>query len=104
MVTSWGAVPAWAQGTQTITVVLTEYQFNPNTVPLTLGQPVQLNIQNKGKLDHNLSSDELPISNVNYIKADNSSSDLHRYEATSSRCYLPLAAQVHPSANPAQSG
>src|SRR5919202_6126523 len=71
-----------AQETQNITVILTEYQFNPKTITLTVGQPVLLNVQNQGKADHNLSSDDLPISNVKYEKADNSSSDLHRYEAT----------------------
>ena len=73
---------ASAQETQNITVILTEYQFNPKTITLTVGQPVLLNVQNQGKADHNLSSDDLPISNVKYEKADNSSSDLHRYEAT----------------------
>jgi hypothetical protein len=29
---------------QTVTVVLTELQFNPKTITLTAGQPVQLNI------------------------------------------------------------
>ena len=50
-----------AQETQNITVVLTEYQFTPKTITLTVGQPVQLNVQNQGKADHNLSSDDLPI-------------------------------------------
>ena len=37
--------PALAQQqTQTLTVVLTELQFNPKTIALTVGQPVQLNI------------------------------------------------------------
>jgi plastocyanin len=73
---------ASAQEPQNITVILTEFQFNPKTITLTMGQPVVLNVQNQGAADHNLSSDDLPISNVKYIKADNSSSDLHRYEAT----------------------
>ena len=64
-----------------ITVILTEYQFNPKTITLTVGQPV-LNVQNQGKADHNLSSEDLPISNVKYLKADNSSADLQRYEPT----------------------
>ena len=63
-------------------MILTEFQFNPKTITLTVGQPVQLNVQNQGKADHNLSSDDLPIANVKYQKADNSSSDLQRYEAT----------------------
>jgi hypothetical protein len=36
-----------AQETQNITVILTEFQFNPKTITLTVGQPVQLNIQNQ---------------------------------------------------------
>jgi aminoglycoside/choline kinase family phosphotransferase len=36
--------PALAQQAQTVTVVLTELQFNPKTITLTAGQPVQLNI------------------------------------------------------------
>jgi plastocyanin len=71
-----------AQETQNITVGLTEYQFTPKTITLTVGQPVQLNVQNQGKADHNLSSDDLAISDVKYLKADNSSSDLQRYQAT----------------------
>ena len=71
-----GVSPSLAQQqTQVLTVVLTELQFNPKTITLTVGQPVQLNIQNSGKADHNLSSrdepDSIPISNVTYQKADN---------------------------------
>lgn len=69
--------PALAQQAQTVTVVLTELQFNPKTITLTAGQPVQLNIQNAGKADHNLSSrdsaDAIPISRVTYQKADKGS-------------------------------
>jgi plastocyanin len=75
------ASPASAQEPHNITVILTEYQFNPKTITLTMGQPVLLNVQNQGKADHNLSSDDLPIANVKYLKADNSSADLERYEA-----------------------
>lgn len=73
---------AAAQEAQNITVILTENQFSPKTITLTAGQPVLLNVQNQGGLDHNLSSNDLPISNVKYIKADNSASDLARYTAT----------------------
>jgi plastocyanin len=76
------ASSASAQEPHNITVILTEYQFNPKTITLTMGQPVLLNVQNQGKADHNLSSDDLPIANVKYLKADNSSADLERYEAT----------------------
>src|SRR5262249_52271380 len=62
--------------------VLSEYKFNPDTITLTVGQPVQLNIQNQGKLDHNLSSDDLPLTNINFVKADNSTQDLARYVST----------------------
>lgn len=80
VVTVFGSSPALAQETRTVTGGLTEYQFNPKTITLTVGQPVVLNVQNQGKADHNLSSD-IPVSNVKYQKADNSPSDLHRYEA-----------------------
>ena len=78
--------PALAQQqTQTLTVVLTELQFNPKTITLTVGQPVQLNIQNKGLPDHNLASrdepDSIPISNITYQKADNDPRQLRMYEA-----------------------
>ncbi len=63
-------------------MVFTEYKFTPDTITLTLGQPVELNIQNQGKLDHNLSSDDLPLTNINFIKADNSTQDLSRYVST----------------------
>ena len=81
-----GVSPSLAQQqTQVLTVVLTELQFNPKTITLTVGQPVQLNIQNSGKADHNLSSrdepDSIPISNVIYQKADNDPRQLGSYEA-----------------------
>jgi uncharacterized cupredoxin-like copper-binding protein len=79
--------PALAQQAPTVTVVLTELQFNPKTITLTAGQPVQLNIQNAGKADHNLSSrdsaDAIPISSVTYQKADNDPRQLRSYEADS---------------------
>ncbi len=83
-----GLSPALAQQqTQVVTVVLTELQFNPKTITLTLGQPVQLNIQNLGLADHNLSSrdapDSIPTSNVTYQKADNDPRQLRSYEANS---------------------
>jgi plastocyanin len=75
--------PALAQQAPTVTVVLTELQFNPKTITLTAGQPVQ----NAGKADHNLSSrdsaDAIPISNVTYQKADNDPRQLRSYEADS---------------------
>jgi plastocyanin len=70
------------QEPRNVTVILTEYQFNPKTITLTVGEPVLLNVQNQGGLDHNLSSNDLPLASVHYLKADNSSNDLHRYEAT----------------------
>ena len=77
--------PAFAQQTQTTTVVLTELQFSPKTISLTLGQPVQLTIQNSGKANHNLSSrdsaDSILVSNVTYRKADNDPRQLREYGA-----------------------
>ncbi len=74
--------PASAQEVKSITVVLTEYKFTPDTITLTAGEPVQLNIQNQGKADHNLSSDDLPLTNITYSRADNSTQDLSRYVST----------------------
>jgi plastocyanin len=76
------STPAAAQEPKVITVVLTEYKFTPDTITLTAGQPVQLNIQNQGKADHNLSSDDLPLTSINYARADNSTQDLSRYVST----------------------
>jgi hypothetical protein len=45
-----------------------------------LGQPVQLNIQNQGGIDHSLLSD-IPIAQVHYQKADNTPGELQSYEA-----------------------
>src|SRR3954463_462454 len=39
-------------------------------------------IQSQGKADHNLSSDDLPLMSINYIKADNSTQDPSRYVST----------------------
>ena len=71
---------ASAQDMQTVTVGLSEYQFSPKTVTLTVGHPVQLNIQNQGGLDHSLLS-EIPVSQVHYQKADNTRAEVQRYEA-----------------------
>src|SRR5713101_7072710 len=80
--------PASAQQQpQTLTVVLTELQFSPTTIMLTVGQPVQLIIQDKGLADHNLASrdsaDSIPISNVTYQKADNDPRQLQSYDVNS---------------------
>ncbi len=69
-----------AQETPSKTVILTEYQFNPKTITLTVGQPVQLNIQNQGGGDHSLLS-EIPIAGVHYQKADNTPGEIQSYEA-----------------------
>jgi plastocyanin len=74
--------PISAQDTPSATVILTEYQFNPKTITLTLGQPVQLNIQNQGGGNHSLLSD-IPLAQVHYQKADNTPAEIQRYEAQS---------------------
>jgi len=61
---------ALAAAPQQITMHADEFSFTPNTVTLTVGQPVQLTIVNDGKLDHDLKSD-IPISNLSYQKASN---------------------------------
>jgi plastocyanin len=76
------ASPISAQETPSATVILTEYRFNPKTVTLTLGQPVQLNIQNQGGGNHSLLSD-IPLAQVHYQKADNTPAEIQRYEAQS---------------------
>src|SRR5712691_8685681 len=79
-----GGTTALAQQAPEITVVLKETSFTPNTLTLTVGQPVKLNVQNLGLADHNLSSrdepDSIPISNVTYQKADNDPRQLRSYE------------------------
>ena len=78
---------ALAQQVPQVTVILKETSFTPSTVTLTVGQPVQLNVQNLGLADHNLSSrdepDSIPISNVTYQKADNDPRQLRSYEVNS---------------------
>jgi plastocyanin len=80
-----GGTTALAQQAPQITVVMRESSFTPRTVTLTVGQPVQLVIQNSGGADHNLLSrdapDSIPISNVTYQKADNDPRQLRSYEA-----------------------
>jgi hypothetical protein len=74
--------PSYAQQEMPfITVTITENKFTPNSIPLTLGQQVLLNIQNAGASDHSLLSD-IPLSQVHYIKADNTRQELSSYEAT----------------------
>jgi uncharacterized cupredoxin-like copper-binding protein len=72
---------ALAQPAQPVNVTTTEYAFTPKNVTLHAGQPVQLVIQNTGADDHNLSSDDIPISNVSYQRADNEPAELRDYEA-----------------------
>jgi hypothetical protein len=72
---------ALAQQAQQVNVTTTEFAFNPKTISLRAGQPVQLAIRNTGADDHNLSSDEIPISNVTYQQADNEPGELRDYEA-----------------------
>jgi plastocyanin len=72
---------AYAQQAQPVTVTTTEYAFNPKNVTLHIGQPVQLVIQNSGADDHNLSSEDIPISNVTYQRADNDPAELREYES-----------------------
>jgi uncharacterized cupredoxin-like copper-binding protein len=74
------AAPAAAQAMQTVTVGLTEYKFNPNAITLTVGKPVELNVQNQGKQDHSLLS-SIPVSGVHYVKADNTRGEQQSYEA-----------------------
>jgi LPXTG-motif cell wall-anchored protein len=61
---------ALATGPDQITVKAGEFFFSPNTITLTVGQPVQLTIVNEGKVDHDLKSD-IPIASLTYQKADN---------------------------------
>src|SRR5690349_18356985 len=81
-----GGTTALAQQAPQVTVILKETSFTPSTITLTVGQPVQLNVQNKGLADHNLASrdepDSIPISNVTYQKADNDPRQLRMYEAS----------------------
>src|SRR5712691_7523180 len=81
------ATTALAQQAPPVTVILKETSYTPRTVTLTVGQPVQLNVQNLGLADHNLSSrdepDSIPIANVTYQKADNDPRQLRSYEANS---------------------
>jgi plastocyanin len=76
-----GSSSALAQQAQPVTVTATEYAFSPKSVTLHVGEPVQLVLQNNGKDDHNLSSDEIPISNVTYQRADNDPAELQQYQA-----------------------
>ncbi len=78
------ATTALAQQAPPVTVILKETSFTPSTLTLTVGQPVQLTVQNLGLADHNLSSrdepDSIPVSNVTYQKADNDPRQLRSYE------------------------
>ena len=79
-----GGTTALAQQAPQVTVILKETSYTPSTVTLTVGQPVQLTVQNLGLADHNLSSrdepDSIPVSNVTYQKADNDPRQLRSYE------------------------
>ena len=61
---------ARAAGPQQVTITATELKFTPNTVTLTVGQPVQLTIVNQGAMDHDLKS-ALPIAEFTYQRAAN---------------------------------
>ncbi len=72
--------PVAAQQQQEVTLTATDSAITPRTVTLRVGQPVQLTIRNTGREDHNLKSD-VPLSNANYIKADNDPANIARYIA-----------------------
>jgi len=67
---------ALAAGPQQITVHAGEFYFKPNTITLTVGQPVQLTIINDGQLDHDMKS-AIPIANLSYQKASNPADEQH---------------------------
>jgi uncharacterized cupredoxin-like copper-binding protein len=64
------AASALADGPQQVTLQAGEFAFVPDTVQLTVGQPVQLTIVNDGLLLHDIKSD-LPVSQLAYVQADN---------------------------------
>ncbi len=57
------AAPAEAPA-QTITVVGTEFKFEPNQLTLTTGQRVRIVFQNQGTVDHELEVESLKADNV----------------------------------------
>jgi uncharacterized cupredoxin-like copper-binding protein len=73
LVVGWlamGCSPSTAAGPQQVSLKGSEFAFSPATVTVKAGQPVQLNLQNGGALDHDFKSD-LPISKLVYQEADN---------------------------------
>ncbi len=65
-----GRVAVQASATQQVRLVTEEYRFTPNTVSLTVGQPVEITLADSGKLAHDLKSD-IPVSNLAYQRAAN---------------------------------
>ncbi len=61
---------ALADGPQQVSLTAKEFAYTPNTVNLTVGQPVQLTITNAGTVDHDIKS-SIPIANLAYQQADN---------------------------------
>jgi uncharacterized cupredoxin-like copper-binding protein len=49
---------------QTITVIATEFKFDPNTITVKVGQPVQIIMKNNGTVDHELEVEDLKASNA----------------------------------------
>lgn len=65
---------ARAASPQEVKLTAQEFSFMPNTVTLTVGQPVHLTVVNAGKLAHDIKSD-IPIANLTYIRANNDPSE-----------------------------
>lgn len=65
---------ARAASPQEVKLTAQEFSFTPNTVTLTVGQPVHLTVVNAGKLAHDIKSD-IPIANLTYIRANNDPSE-----------------------------
>ena len=63
-----------ATAAQQVTLHGKEFSFNPNTVQLKVGQPVQLTLANDGTVDHDIKSD-IPVSNLAYQTADNDAAE-----------------------------
>lgn len=67
-----------------LTVTMTEFGFEPNTITVTAGEPVKLTLVNNGAIEHDFVVEVMPVKDVStegmdmdHMSGDHAEYDLH---------------------------